>query len=87
MIIVRVELKSARTGNTTELARMEIANDGGRRTTLRDYLIRTLRGRSKEQLDRRQTQREGRIEGHPSEREHVWNLVGKALARMGYGRS
>ncbi|HEX2794676.1 MAG TPA: hypothetical protein VHN58_09645 [Croceicoccus sp.] len=90
MIIVRVELHSAVTGQQTELARMVIDNIGG--TVQRgDYGARTLRGRSRDALDRamlslpRQVQREGRVIGHARLREHVWNLVSKALTGMNYG--
>ena len=92
MIVVRVELWSAVNGQKTELARMVIDNIGG--TVQRgDYRTRTLRGRSEEALDRALmsmdttgTQREGKVLGHARLREHVWNLVGKALSGMGYGR-
>lgn len=92
MIVVRVELHSAITGEQTELARMVIDNIGGTQQ-IRNYRARTLRGRSREALDRAmrlmgagQVQREGRVLGHPSQREHVWNLVQKALSNMGYGK-
>lgn len=91
MIVVRVELHSAVTGDRTELARMVIDNIGG--TIQRgDYRCRTLRGRSAEALERAMhrmhsggTQREGRVLGHARLREHVWNLVAKALQGMSYG--
>lgn len=85
MIVVRVELWSARTGKTTELARMLVDNIGG--TEQRgDYRCRTLRGRSATAFDRRQVQREGRVRGHARLSQHVWNLVAKALSGMGYGQ-
>lgn len=92
MIIIRVELWSAVNGQKSELARMVIDNIGG--TNERgDYRTRTLRGRSADALDRALlnmdgggTQREGKVIGHPRLREHVWNLVAKALSGMGYGR-
>jgi hypothetical protein len=92
MIIVRVELWSAVNGEKTELARMIIDNIGG--TVQRgDYRARTLRGRSREALDRALLQaddagatRKGYVRGHPRLREHVWNLVAKALSELGYGQ-
>lgn len=92
MIIVRVELWSAVNGQKTELARMVIDNIGG--TVQRgDYRARTLRGRSSETLDRALLQadgagitRKGYVNGHHRLREHVWNLVAKALSGMGYGQ-
>ena len=54
-----------------------------------DYRARTYRGRSYAALHRAMVsgaaQREGRVLGHARLREHVWNLVAKALAGMGYG--
>lgn len=86
MIVVRVELWSARTGVKTELARMHICNDSGA-GSLRSYSCRTLRGRSSAALDRNEVQRLGKVADHPSESVHVWNLVSKALEAMGYGRT
>lgn len=93
MIVIRVELWSAVSGQKSELARMVIDNIGGT-TQSGDYRCRTLRGRSEEALDRALltmsttgTQREGRVLGHARLREHVWNLVAKALTGMGYGQS
>ncbi|MGV3511856.1 MAG: hypothetical protein ACO1OX_07605 [Novosphingobium sp.] len=92
MIVIRVELWSAVSGQKSELARMVIDNIGGT-NHLGDYRCRTLRGRSEEALDRALltmnstgTQREGRVLGHARLREHVWNLVAKALTGMGYGQ-
>ncbi len=85
MIIVSVQLHSAIDGSKTELARMHITNAGGT-DTVRDYEVRTLRGRSTAALNGAQTQRKGRVLGHRSLDQHVWNLVGKALAGMGYGK-
>jgi len=89
MIVVKVELWSAVDGNVQELARMTIDNIGGT-VQLGDYRARTMRGRSAEALHRAMLtntiQREGRVLGHPRLREHVWNLVGKALTGMGYGQ-
>jgi len=93
MIVVRVELWSAIDGQKTELARMVIDNVGGTER-LGDYRTRTLRGRSEIALHgaMRQAlnemggvQREGEVLRHPRLREHVWNLVAKALVSMGYG--
>ncbi|UIJ46905.1 hypothetical protein LZK98_08175 [Sphingomonas cannabina] len=88
MIVVRVELWSAVTGDVTELARMTLDNIGGTQQ-LGDYRVRTLRGRSAEALQRAMltggVQREGKVLRHPRLREHVWNLVAKALTGLGYG--
>lgn len=85
MIVVRVELHSAVTRQVTELARLHIANVGGTET-LRDYEVSTLRGRSTAALNAGVVQRRGRVLGHNSPAVHVWHLVAKALAAMGYGK-
>ena len=87
MIVVRVELMSAVTGQTTELARMHICNEGG--TNARgDYGAYVLRGRDKEALDRswraETYTKTAKVKSHARLKEHVWNLVGKALAAAGY---
>jgi len=84
MIVVRVELWSAITGDRTELARMHIANIGGSET-IGNYEAATMRGRSTAQLNRNDVQRKCRVLGHPRLSQHVWNLVAKALSGMGYG--
>lgn len=85
MIVVRVELHSAVNGQITELARAHISNIGGTNEA-GDYECVTLRGRSTATIDRRVPQRHGKVLGHARLREHVWNLVAKALTGMGYGR-
>ena len=85
MIVVSVQLWSARDGSKTELARMHICNDQTGTRTLRNYIARTLRGRSSAALDRNQVQRQGSVKGWPAEVHHVWNLVSVALRNMGYG--
>lgn len=84
MIVVRVELWSARTGERTELARMHISNVGGTHT-VGNYDAETLRGRSTADLNRGVVQRKCQVRGHPRLSQHVWNLVAKALSGMGYG--
>lgn len=87
MIVVRVELWSAVNGSRIELARMRISNDG--RATARDprrgdYLGETLRGRSEDALDQGVAQRAGKVTGFDRQSLHVWHLVGRMLAAMGY---
>jgi hypothetical protein len=84
MIVVRVELVSAITGQTTELARMHIANDGTGSTTLSSYDGKTFVGRSEETLNRQQISKSARVENWPRQRFHVWNLVARMLGEMGY---
>lgn len=84
MIVVRVELHSAVTGVITELARAHISNAGGDMTQ-GDYEVNVLRGRDKAALDKGTVQKFGKVLNHPRLREHVWNLVAKALKATGYG--
>ena len=85
MIIVNVHLDSAISkSRDAEIARVYIANVGGT-DELGDYRAVSLRGRGKEQLDRHNVNRTALIEKHPRHREHVLNLVAKALIAMGYG--
>lgn len=84
MIIIRVELHSAITRRVTEIARMRICNVGG--TERRgDYSIETYRGRTAQQLDKREVNRRGEVRSHRRLSLHVWHLVAKALASAGYG--
>jgi hypothetical protein len=85
MIIVSVQLVSAIDGRVEELARMEICNMGTGTSQLGNYSAETLRGRSTEQLNRRTRQRIAYVNGHPRQREHIWNLVAKALKALRYG--
>ncbi|MFZ4687884.1 MAG: hypothetical protein ACOYLS_01470 [Polymorphobacter sp.] len=86
MIVVRVELWSAITGDKTELARMHISNIGG--TARRgDYAGETLRGRSRDALDRGLVQHRGTVTNHPRLDLHVWHLVAKMLVACGYGQA
>lgn len=88
MIIVRVELWSAQTGEVTELARMKIANAGGTDGVC-DYDCCTYFGRGEPMLDTsQQTGRKshvGKVLGHRRKSLHIWHLVLKALLSMGYG--
>jgi hypothetical protein len=87
MIVVRVELWSARTGQKSELARMHICND--EETTLLNhrrgaYNGETFVGRSSQDLDRKRVSKAGRVESFPRLDLHVWNLVARMLVSMGY---
>ena len=86
MIIVSVQLKSAISASRdTELARVHIANVGGDQN-YGDYECRALRGRDEATLDLGKITRSGKVVRHARQREHVLNLVAKALASMGYGK-
>jgi hypothetical protein len=83
MIVIRVELHSAITRQVTEIARMRIRNAGGTKALAR-YAVETLRGRSREQLNRGECQRSGEVKDYPRLRIHVWHLVARALIAMNY---
>ena len=85
MIVVKVELWSALTGEKTELARAHISNIGGT-AQKGDYHCQAFRGRDSAALDRHVVQKDGEVRGHPRLRQHIWNLVAKALAAMDYGQ-
>jgi hypothetical protein len=90
MIVVRVELWSAISGKTTELARMMIDNDGTHENHRRgNYNGRTYKGRSqdilhKAMLNMGPVSHVGRVENHARLQEHIWVLVTKMLISMGY---
>lgn len=84
MLLVRVELVSAITGRITEIARMRISNIGGSKTR-GDYEAAVFWGRDKDQLSYGRVHKRGQVAGHARVAEHVWHLVGKALAGMEYG--
>lgn len=87
MIVVKVELWSARTGERTELARMLISNESGAGQQLyglHRYLARALRGRSTKAFEKGTIQRLDYVDNYPSERIHVWHLVYACLAKLGY---
>ncbi len=89
MIVIRVELWSAVNGSKTEIARAMIDNIGGTER-VGNYAARTYRGRNERDLDRAMladtVTRSGKVDGHRRLDLHVWHLVGKALAAMGYGQ-
>ena len=49
-----------------------------------DYHCETLRGRSTEAFARRSVQRTGGVKNYPRLAIHVWHLVARSLASMGY---
>lgn len=85
MLTVRVELNSAITGQTSEIAQVIIFNDTTGDRQIGNYKCVSFRGRDKETLDKHRAVRKGEVKNHPRQREHVLNLVAKALSSMGYG--
>lgn len=86
MLIVRVELHSAITGEVTEIARTIISNNGTGTRTYGNYYACSYKGRDKEALNRHVVDRAGFVYGHAREQEHVLSLACKALKAMGYGK-
>lgn len=92
MLVIRVELHSAITGETTEIARALIYNKGG--TSDRgDYNAMTFKGRDGAAWTRadiiaakkdNKLLREAEVLNYPRKSLHVWNLVARALTAMGY---
>jgi hypothetical protein len=89
MIVIRVELWSAVDGQKTEIARAMIHNVGGT-VKVGNYQGETYRGRDGDALDRsmirKAVTRTGEVTGHRRLDLHVWHLVSKMLASMGYGQ-
>lgn len=75
MIVVKVELHSAVTGQITEIGRLTIANDGTSLDKKKgNYNIKLMkRGTGDNVL------KEGRVEEHPRLSQSIWKLVKKAL--------
>jgi hypothetical protein len=89
MLVVTVYLDSAiHSSRSKELARMHICNvdDGSEAPGMHRYEVTTLRGRSKEELDKRIITRQGKVGEVPSDEHHVWYLVGEALKAVKYDK-
>lgn len=87
MIRVTVTLLSAIDGSSTELARMDIANDGKASVSnFRNgtYDGVTYIGRDAKRLNKGTISKHGRLENWPRLQLHVWNMVYAMLHNMGY---
>lgn len=85
MLVVRVEMWSAVTGEKSEIARMHIVNDATGTKHCGNYVGYAFRGRTTKALDELVAQRTGRVNHFPRLRSHVWNLLVEMLVRMDYG--
>jgi hypothetical protein len=76
MIVVTVELHSARTGKVTSLGRMHISNTGEASTLdgLHDYDVEIMRKGTTNKVQRR-----GLVSNYPRQAYTVWELVKRAL--------
>jgi hypothetical protein len=86
MLVIRVELHSAISGEISEIARMRLYNDGDGTRTRGNYVGEVFRGRNFEALDKTTVHRRGEIKNWPRLDRHVWNLVAAMLESMGYGK-
>lgn len=80
MIVVKVELHSAKTKKITKLAEMRIINDGTSGRAMRgNYDAHVLR-----KPDFMRITREAHIDDWPSVQRTIWHLIGAFLKNMGY---
>jgi len=82
MIVVKVELWSAVTGEHEELGRMYVANDGTSSSrTKGNYNVKVARKGSfkYDGWEEIKTTRTGRVEKYPRLSYNVWRLITKAL--------
>jgi hypothetical protein len=80
MIVVTVELWSAKTGKKTEIGKMHISNIG----VSEDMRVGDYSGTVMRKPDFKRVTKHGSIKGHRRLDQPIWNLVRKMLANMGY---
>ncbi len=79
MIVVKIELHSAITGEVSEIGRMHIVNDASGDSTRGNYATALMRRGTTATVQRR-----GVVKGHARLAYSVWVLVAKALAGLGF---
>ena len=81
MIVVRVELHSAKTGNVKEIARLSITNTGKNpnHPAEGDYQTKVYKAPNFQAVIRR-----GEIFRHRRQSQSPWTLIGKVLKNLGY---
>lgn len=87
MIVVRIELWSARTGERSELGTIYIANDGDRTNVnpnRGDYIVKQARKGQKYEQAWTRPAREAKVLDHARLTLPVWSLVLKALQALGH---
>ena len=93
MIVVKVELHSARTGKVENIGELIIANDGRGSASRGNYDGWILRRGGKGALynrfrdiikGRRKAVRTGRVEDYAREENTIWYLIAKMLKAMDY---
>lgn len=81
MLVVRVDLDSAITGEAKEIARVEICNVGGG-VEIGHYAVKALTLTMENGVE----ETKGKVMDHPRLEKSVLHLVAKALNAMGYGK-
>lgn len=76
MIVVKIELHSAITGEVSELGRLHIVNDGTGTPTRGNYYVDKI-GK------RRRLLKTARVENHPRKSHTVFRLLRRALEALG----
>jgi hypothetical protein len=91
VLVVRVDLHSAITGKTTEIARMIIANDGTGSPGRGSYWGRAAKGKVEGDqmipaaiMYEPRKLRHAEVKEYPRKSLHVWNLVARMLKSMDY---
>lgn len=79
MLIVKIELHSARTGKVTEIGRMHISNRGTGTPKRGNYRVEVMRKGSKTRV-----QREGEVNNYPRQSYSVWELVKRSIEHTLY---
>lgn len=85
MIVVKIELHSAVSGEVSEIGRMYIANDGEKSVqdpTKGDYLVKVCRRGSPGITDfytKKRGERLGSVKDYPRLSYNVWRLIMRAL--------
>jgi hypothetical protein len=88
MIVVKVELHSAITGEVETLSQVLVDNVGGS-ARLGNYRVRSFRKGApdvRQGLVPPRPVREGKVLNHPRQSQHVLHLIAKALRALGYGK-
>lgn len=73
MLVVKIELHSANTGQTSEIGRMRIYNDGTGTKERGNYVVEVFRKSTKNVL------RKSTVKDYPRLDYNVWRLVSRAL--------
>ena len=85
MLVVTIDLHSARTGKKKNLGTIIIANDGTGTDTKGNYWGRAYRaGMNLSEWSRKRPIRQTEVKGHPRMKFAVWHLVTEVLINLGY---